>query len=61
MSITSYQSKWPPSKRLQVINVEENMEKRKASFSVGGNVNRAATMENSMLSRFSRVRLCATP
>ena len=37
------------------------MEKWKASFSVGGNVNCAVTMENSMLSRFSRVWLCATP
>ena len=34
-----HQSKWPSSKSLQIINVEEGIEKREPSYTVGGNVN----------------------
>ena len=37
--ITSYQSEWPSSKNLQTINTGEGAEKRKPSYTVGGNVN----------------------
>ena len=35
-------------KNLQIINAGESLEKREPSYTVGGNVNCAATMENSM-------------
>ena len=38
--ITSHQSEWPSSKRLQTINAGESVEKREISCTVGGNVNR---------------------
>ena len=34
-----YQSEWLGSKSLQVINAGEGMEKREASYTVGGNAN----------------------
>ena len=36
------------SKSLQTINAEESVEKSKLSYTVGGKVNGATTMENSM-------------
>ena len=41
-------SEWPSSKSLQIINAREGVEKREPSYTVGGNVNGAATMETSM-------------
>ena len=38
-SITKHQSKWPSSKNLQHLNAREGVAKRKASYTVGGNVN----------------------
>ena len=35
----SHQSEWLLSKNLQTINAEEGMEKREASYPVGGNAN----------------------
>ena len=37
--ITSHLSEWPTSKRPQIANVGEAMEKREPSCTVGGNVN----------------------
>ena len=37
--ISSHQSKWPSSKRLETINAGEGIEKRESSCTVGGNVN----------------------
>ena len=36
---TSHQSEWPSLKNLQIIHAEEGVEKREASYTVGGNVN----------------------
>ena len=36
--ITSHQTEWPSSKNLQIINAGEDVEKRKPSYTVGGNV-----------------------
>ena len=41
-------SEWPSSKNLQTINAGEGVEKREPSCTVGGNVHRYSTMENSM-------------
>ena len=40
-------SEWPTSRSL-IINMGEGVEKREPSYTVGGNVNRTAPMENSM-------------
>lgn len=37
--ITSYQSGWPSSKIIQTIIAGNNVEKRKPSYTVGGNIN----------------------
>jgi len=37
--ITSHRSEWPSSKNLQTINAGERVEKREASYTVGGKVN----------------------
>ena len=37
--ITLYQSEWPSSKNLRIINARESAEKREPSYNVGGNVN----------------------
>ena len=37
--ITSHQSEWPSLTRLQITNAGEGEEKRKPSYTVGGNVN----------------------
>ena len=37
--ITSHRSEWPSSKNLQTVIVEEDVEKREPSYTVGGNVN----------------------
>ena len=39
-------SEWPSSKSLQIINAGEGVEKRKLSYTVGGNATGTATMEN---------------
>ena len=39
MRCQSSQSEWPSSKRLQILNVEEGVEKKEPSCTVGGNVN----------------------
>ena len=41
-------TRWPSSKYLQRMNAGEGVGKREPSYTVGGNVNCAATMENSM-------------
>ena len=46
--ITSHRSEWPSSKNLQTVIVEEDVEKREPSYTVSGDVNGTATMENSM-------------
>ena len=38
-NITSHSSEWPLSKNLQAINAGKGVEKRRASCTVGGNVN----------------------
>ena len=44
--ITSHRSEWPSSKNLQTINAGEGVEKREASYTVGGNIySGIATME----------------
>ena len=43
--MTSHLSEWLSSKRTQIINVGEDVEKRELSYIVGGN---AATVEKSM-------------
>jgi len=35
----AHQSEWPSSKSLQIVNIEEIVEKREPSSTVGGNVN----------------------
>ena len=45
---TLHRSEWPSLKSLQITNAAERVEKRELSYSVGGNVNRCSTMENSM-------------
>ena len=40
--------KWLSSKSLQITNVGKDMEKRKHSYTVGGNVNWYSPVENSM-------------
>ena len=37
--MTSHQSEWPPSKRLQTVNAGEGVEKRELFYIVGGDVN----------------------
>ena len=37
--MTSHQSEWPSSKNLQIINAGEGVEKRKPSYTAGGNLN----------------------
>ena len=37
--ITLYQPEWPSSKSVQTINAGEGVEKKEASYTVGGNVN----------------------
>ena len=37
--ITSYQSEWPSSKNLQIINAGEGVEEKELSYTVSGNVN----------------------
>ena len=65
------------SKRIQVTHFGEDIEKSEPSYTINGNVNCAASVENTMkvlkktenrttmllllLSHFSRVRLCVTP
>ena len=44
--ITSQQSEWPPSNSLQTIKAGEGVEKRETAYTVGTNVNWAATVEN---------------
>ena len=46
--MTSYQSEWPASKSLQIINAGEDEQKRKPSYTAGGDVNGTATIENSI-------------
>ena len=46
--ITSYRSQWLPPKSLQTISAGEGMERMEPSYTVGGNVNWYATVENSM-------------
>ena len=41
-------SKWLSSNSLQITNVGEDVEKKKLSYTVGENVNCAATVKNSM-------------
>ena len=75
-TITSHWLEWPTLKSLQTINAGENTEKREPSSTVGGNVDwyshygehfgdslKKARNKSAMLllSRFSHVRLCATP
>ena len=45
---TSSWSEGPSSKSLQIINAGEGVEKKEPSYTVGGNLIGAATMENSM-------------
>ena len=45
--VTSHQSEWPSSKYLQIINAGEDVEKRRHSCTVDGNVNWYSHMENS--------------
>ena len=40
--------KWPSLKSLQITNAEEGVEKREPSYTAGGNVSCAVTMEDSM-------------
>ena len=44
---TSHQSEWLSLKCLQIINSGEGVEKKEPSYTVGGNINGEATMENS--------------
>ena len=46
--ITSHWSQWPSSKRSTKNNTAEDVQKRESSYSLSGNVNSEATMENSM-------------
>ena len=46
--ITSYQSEQPLLKSLPIINAGEGVKEREPSYTVGRNVNCAATVENSM-------------
>ena len=39
VGITTHQSQWPSSKRLQIINAGEGVEKKEPSYTAGGNVN----------------------
>ena len=48
LHITSYQSEQPSSESLQIINAGEGVEKREPSYTVGGNANSTATIENSV-------------
>ena len=49
IGITSHRSEWPPLMlAITVMNAGEGVEKREPSHTVGGNVNGAATMENSL-------------
>ena len=38
-SISSQQSEWPSFKNLQIINAGKGVQKREASYTIGGNVN----------------------
>ena len=39
VGLTSHLPEWPSSKRTQITNVAEGVEKREPSYTVGGNVN----------------------
>ena len=46
--IISHESEWPLLKSLQTINAGEGLEKRKLSYTVGGNANQSSHMKNSV-------------
>ena len=38
-AITSHQSEWPSSKRIQITNIDKDVEKGEPSYTIGANVN----------------------